>query len=112
MVVAKYRYGEREQAFVHLKDRSAVLSFQPEQWWNQQRSGGRKGPLTAKEQDRFKVLQEVRKAKITKKQAAVELGLSVRRACQLLSRWQAGGDTAIAAWAARGNRRTAKRRER
>ncbi len=82
-------------AFVHLKDRSAVLSFRPARWWNQQRSAERKRRLTAKERDRIKVLHEVKQGHITKKQAAVELGLSVRRVLQLLVRWRAGDDNPL-----------------
>ena len=51
--------------------------------------------MTAKERDRLKVLQEVKKRHITQKQAASELGLSVRWVRTLLKRWRAGGDGAL-----------------
>jgi hypothetical protein len=83
-------------AFVRLKDRSAVLSFRPARWWDQQRSAERKRRLTAKE--RLKVLHEVKQGHITKKQAAVELGFSVRWVHLLLVRWRVGGDSALRPW--------------
>jgi len=51
--------------------------------------------MTAKERDRLKVLHEVKKRHITQKQAAAELGLSVRWVRQLLVRWRVGGDGAM-----------------
>jgi len=48
--------------------------------------------MSAKERDRLKVLHEVRKRHITQKQAAAELGLSVRWVRKLLVRLRAGGD--------------------
>jgi len=51
--------------------------------------------MTAKERDRLKVLHEVKKRHITQKQAAAELGLSVRWVRSLLVRWRAGGDRAL-----------------
>jgi hypothetical protein len=95
MVFVKYPHRETRQAFVRISDRNAVLSLRPEQSWNQQRSAERKRRPAANGQDRLKVLHEVRQGHITKKQAAVELGLSVQWVCQLLSRWRAGGDSAL-----------------
>jgi hypothetical protein len=51
--------------------------------------------MTAKERDRLKVLQEVKKRHITQKQAASELRLSERWVRVLLKRWRAGGDGAL-----------------
>ena len=51
--------------------------------------------MTAKERDRLKVLHEVKQRHITQKQAAAELGLSVRWVRVLLVRWRAGGDGAL-----------------
>jgi transposase len=51
--------------------------------------------MTAKERDRLKVLHEVKKRHITQKQAAAELGLSVRWVRALLVRWRARGDRAL-----------------
>ena len=51
--------------------------------------------MTAKERDRLKVLHEVNKRHIPQKQAAAELGLSVRWVRQLLVRWRARGDGAL-----------------
>ena len=51
--------------------------------------------MTAKERDRLKVLQEVKKRHITQKQAAKELRISVRWVGVLLKRWQAGGDEGL-----------------
>jgi len=51
--------------------------------------------MTAKERDRLKVLHEVKKRHITQKQAAAELGLSVRWVRALLVRWQTGGDRGL-----------------
>lgn len=51
--------------------------------------------MSAKERDRLKVLHEVQKRHITQKQAATELGLSVRWVRKLLWRWRAGGDRAL-----------------
>jgi hypothetical protein len=48
--------------------------------------------MTAKERDRLKVLHEVKKRHITQKQAAVELGLSVRWVRKLLVRLRRQGD--------------------
>jgi TniQ len=86
MIVVKYRYSKNKYAFVRLEDRNGLLSFRSAGWWNQQRSAERKRRLAAKEPDRLKVLHEVKQGHITKKQAAVELGLSVQRVSQLLVR--------------------------
>jgi transposase len=51
--------------------------------------------MSAKEQDRLKVLHEVRKRYITQKQAAAELGISVRWVRALLGRMKARGDGAL-----------------
>jgi transposase len=51
--------------------------------------------MSAKERDRLKVLHEVRKRHITQKQAATELGLSVRWVRKLLLRLRARGDSAL-----------------
>jgi hypothetical protein len=51
--------------------------------------------MTAKERDRLKVLHEVKQRHITQKQAAVELGLSVRWVRKLLVRLRARGDGAL-----------------
>jgi len=51
--------------------------------------------MSAKEWDRLKVLHEVRKRHITQKQAAAELGLSVRWVRKLLVRLRARGDSAL-----------------
>jgi transposase len=51
--------------------------------------------MSTKERDRLKVLHEVRKRHISQKQAAAELGLSVRWVRALLARWRAGGDAAL-----------------
>ena len=51
--------------------------------------------MTAKERDRLKVLHEVKSRHITQKQAAAELGLSVRWVRALLVRWRARGDGAL-----------------
>src|SRR5215469_3147816 len=51
--------------------------------------------MSARERDRLKVLQEVRKRHITQKQAAAELGLSVRWVRKLLLRWRARGDSGL-----------------
>src|SRR5215475_5912683 len=51
--------------------------------------------MSAKERDRLKVLHEVKQRHITQKQAATELGLSVRWVRKLLWRWRAGGDRAL-----------------
>ena len=56
--------------------------------------------MTAKERDRLKVLHEISKRHIPQKQAAAELGLSVRWVRQLLVRWRARGRWRAAAWAA------------
>jgi hypothetical protein len=48
--------------------------------------------MTAKERDRLKVLHEVKKRHITQKQAAAELGLSVRWVRKLLVRLRTRGD--------------------
>ena len=97
MIVVKY-HSKNKYAFVRLQDRNALLSFRPAWWCNLQRSAERKRRLTAKERDRAKVLHEVKQGHITKKQAAVELGLSVTRVHQLLVRWRAGGDSALQPW--------------
>jgi len=51
--------------------------------------------MTAKERDRLKVLHEVKQRHITQKQAAAELGLSVRWVRKLLVGWRARGDSAL-----------------
>ena len=51
--------------------------------------------MSAKERDRLKILHEVKKRHITQKQAAAELGLSVRWVRALLVRWRARGDGAL-----------------
>jgi transposase len=51
--------------------------------------------MSAKERDRLKVLHEVHKRHITQRQAAVELGVSVRWVRKLLVRWRAQGDGAL-----------------
>lgn len=51
--------------------------------------------MSAKEWDRLKVLHEVKKRHITQKQAAAELGLSVRWVRTLLVRWRARGDSGL-----------------
>jgi len=63
--------------------------------------------MTAKERDRLKVLHEVKQRHITQKQAAVELGLSVRWVRKLLVQLRARGwrTATRAAWRA-SNRKT------
>ena len=51
--------------------------------------------MSARERDRLKVLHEVKQRHITQKQAAAELGLSVRWVRKLLVRQRAGGDGAL-----------------
>ena len=51
--------------------------------------------MSAKELDRLKVLHEVKKRHITQKQAAAELGLSVRWVRKLLLRLRAAGDAGL-----------------
>jgi hypothetical protein len=51
--------------------------------------------MSTKERDRLKVLHEVKQRHITQKQAAVELGLSVRWVRTLLVRLGARGDEAL-----------------
>lgn len=51
--------------------------------------------MSAKEWDRLKVLHEVKKRHITQKQAAMELGLSVRWVRKLLVRLRARGDSGL-----------------
>jgi len=51
--------------------------------------------MSAKERDRLKILHEVKKRHITQKQAAAELGLSVRW-CEPC--WYAGERVAMAHW--------------
>jgi transposase len=51
--------------------------------------------MSAKERDRLKVLHEVRKRHITQRQAAAELGLSVRWVRTLLKRLQVHGDRGL-----------------
>jgi len=51
--------------------------------------------MTAKERDRLKVLHEVKQRHITQKQAAVELGFSVRWVRKLLVRLRVRGDGAL-----------------
>jgi len=67
--------------------------------------------MTAKERDRLKVLHEVNKRHIPQKQAAAELGLSVRWVRQLLVRWRARGE-ARCGMGCVGEPRTGKRRRR
>lgn len=51
--------------------------------------------MSAKERDRLKVLHEVKQRHITQKQAAAELGLSVRWVRKLLLRLRARGDSGL-----------------
>src|ERR1700724_516583 len=51
--------------------------------------------MSAKERDRLKVLHEARKRHITQRQAAAELGISVRWVRKLLVRLRALGDGAL-----------------
>ena len=51
--------------------------------------------MSAKERDRLKVLHEVKQRHITQKQAAGELGLSVRWVRKLLVRLRGRGDGAL-----------------
>src|SRR5246127_2406333 len=51
--------------------------------------------MSAKERDRLKVLHEVKKRHITQKQAAAELGLSVRWVRKLWGRLRARGDSGL-----------------
>lgn len=51
--------------------------------------------MSAKERDRLKVLHEVNQRHITQKQAAAELGLSVRWVRKLLVRQRRRGDGAL-----------------
>src|SRR5262245_51389649 len=51
--------------------------------------------MSAKERDRLKVLHDVSKRHITQKQAAAELGLSVRWVRKLLVRQRTRGDGAL-----------------
>ena len=51
--------------------------------------------MSAKERDRLKVLHEVKQRHITQKQAAAELGLSVRWVRKLLVRQRTRGDGAL-----------------
>ena len=51
--------------------------------------------MSAKERDRLKVLHEVRKRHITQRQAAAELGLSVRWVRKLLERLREHGDRGL-----------------
>ena len=51
--------------------------------------------MTTKERDPLKVLHEVRKRHITQKQAAAELGLSLRWVRKLLVRMRERGDGAL-----------------
>ena len=70
--------------------------------------------MSAKERDRLKVMQEVKKRHITQKQAAAELGLSVRWVRKLLLRLRAGGDAGLrhGLRGRRSNRKTSERGER
>ena len=95
VVVLKVAYGEgKQQVFVRLKYRDALVSFQPAMWRELQRSAKRKRRLAQKQQ-RLRVLQEVNQGHITKKQAALELGVSVIYVYQLLARWRAGHDNPL-----------------
>src|SRR5437879_4699037 len=51
--------------------------------------------MSAKERDRLKVLHEVRKRHITQRQAAAELGISVRWVGMLLKRLRVDGDRGL-----------------
>ena len=51
--------------------------------------------MSAKERDRLKVLHEVRKRHITQRQAAAELGISVRWVRTLLKRLRLHGDSGL-----------------
>src|SRR5438128_5751513 len=51
--------------------------------------------MSAKERDRLKVLHEVRKRHITQRQAAAELGISVRWVGTLLKRLRVHGDRGL-----------------
>jgi len=51
--------------------------------------------MSAKERDRLKVLHEVRKRHITQRQAAAELGISVRWVRTLLNRLRVHGDRGL-----------------
>src|SRR6266496_4849353 len=51
--------------------------------------------MSAKERDRLKVLHEVRKRHITQRQAAAELGISVRWVGMLLKRLRVHGDRGL-----------------
>jgi hypothetical protein len=64
--------------------------------------------MTAKEPDRQKVLHEVKKRHTTQKQAAAELGLSVRWVRKMLVRLRTRGDGALRhrLWGRASNRRT------
>jgi len=66
--------------------------------------------MSAKQRDRLKVLHEVKKRPITQKQAAAELGLSVRWVRELLLRLRAGGDAGLrhGLRGRRSNRRTSE----
>ena len=66
--------------------------------------------MSAKQRDRLKVLHEVKKRHITQKQAAAELGLSVRWVRELLLRLRAGGDAGLrhGLRGRRSNRRTSE----
>jgi hypothetical protein len=95
VVVLKVAYGEgKQQVFVRLKHRNPLLSFRPAMWREQQRSAKRKRRLAQKQQ-RLKVLQEVNQGHITKKRAALELGISVGYVYQLLAQWRAGDDNPL-----------------
>lgn len=88
MIVVKHWYSQ--SAFVRLRDRNAVLSYRPMFVWIQQRSAERKRRLAAKERELLKVLDEVKQGRITKKQAALELGLSAGHVYRVLARWRVG----------------------
>ena len=51
--------------------------------------------MSTKERDRLKVLHEVRKRHITQRQAALELGMSVRWVRTLLKRLRVDGDSGL-----------------
>ena len=68
--------------------------------------------MSARERDRLKVLHEVKQRHIPQKQAAAELGLSLRRVRKLLVRQQTQGDGALRHLGYGDDRRIAERRKR